>query len=122
MIVAGCREKLVAAAEHVLPHQLHRHVCVTRFGEVAIGGASNEAAIALRIEPASCFSIGDDWCSWCAVTLSLVPSSASTSARSVFLSALSAASALIASTSSVVSVALALAVGIALALLTAATA
>lgn len=63
------REDLVAATQHVLPHYLRRHVSVTRLGEIAIGGASNEAAFALWIEPARCFAVWYYWSEWRALCL-----------------------------------------------------
>jgi hypothetical protein len=128
MIMSGSREQLVTAAKHVLPHQIQRHVRVAGFRQVAVRGAANETAIALRIEPTRCFSVGDDRRNWCAVTLTLIASATATAASpwSVLLTTLSAAAALVASASSVVAVvvvALTLSVRIAFALLsTAATA
>jgi hypothetical protein len=125
MIVSGGGEQLVAASQHVLPHQLHRQVRITRLDQVAVGGAANEPTVALRIEPTGCFSVGDDGCNWCSLSLVASASSRATTstARSVLLPALSAAAALIASASSVtpVVVALSLAIRIAFALSAATT-
>jgi hypothetical protein len=60
MIVSGRREKLVASAQHVLPHDIRRHVRIARLGQIAVRGAADEATLALWIEPASGFSIGND--------------------------------------------------------------
>jgi len=97
------REDLVAATQHVLPHYLRRHVSVTRLGEVAIGGASNEAAFALWIEPARCFAVWYYWSEWRALCLL----AARTALLLLLLSTttattLSAASTLIASATAVV--------------------
>jgi hypothetical protein len=69
MIVTGSRKHLVAATQHVLPHYLRRNVRVTGLGEVAIGGASNEAAFSLWIEPACCFAVRYYWSEWRALCL-----------------------------------------------------
>jgi hypothetical protein len=60
MIVSGRREELVASAQHVLPHDIRRHIRIARLGQIAVRGAANEAALALWIEPASGLSIGND--------------------------------------------------------------
>jgi hypothetical protein len=104
MIVSGGGEHLIAAAQHVLPHYLRRHVRVARLGEIAVGGAANEAAFALWIKPSGGLSVWNyrsDWGARC--LLCCCPSSSSSSAWSVLL-ALSAASALIAAASSVMTV------------------
>jgi hypothetical protein len=64
--VAGGGEHLIAAAQHVLPHHLCRHVRVARLGEVAVGGAANEAAFALRIKPSRGLSVWNYRRNWCA--------------------------------------------------------
>jgi hypothetical protein len=107
MIVASGGENFVAAAEHVLPHYLRRHVRIASLGEVAVRGASNESALALRVEPASGFTIGNDGRNRCALTatLLLLLLLLLISARPVLLTtALSAASALIAAATSVVTI------------------
>jgi len=104
MIVSGGGEHLIAAAQHELPHYLCRHVRVARLGEIAVGGTANEAAFALRIKPSSGLAVWNyrsDWGARC--LLSSCPAAATSSARSVLL-ALSAASALIAAASSVMTV------------------
>jgi hypothetical protein len=60
MIVSGCGQDLIAAAQHVLPHDIRRQVRVARLGEITVCGPADEAAFALRIEPASGLSIGND--------------------------------------------------------------
>jgi hypothetical protein len=60
MIVSGRREKLVASAQHVLPHDIRRHIRIARLGQIAVRGAADEAAFALWIEPASGLPIGND--------------------------------------------------------------
>jgi hypothetical protein len=60
MIVSGGGEHLIAAAEHVLPHHVRRHIRVARLGEITVRGASDEATFALRIEPACGLSVGND--------------------------------------------------------------
>jgi hypothetical protein len=72
MIVAGGGENFVAAAQHVLPHHLRRHVRIASLGEIAVGGAANESALALRVEPARCFTIGNDGGDRCALTATLL--------------------------------------------------
>ena len=62
---------LVAAAEHVLPHDLRRNVRVAWLGEVAVRCSANEAAFALRIEPSCRFTIWNYRGEWGA--LSLIP-------------------------------------------------
>jgi hypothetical protein len=119
VIVSGGGEDLIAATQHVLPHYLRRHVCIAWLGEVAVRGAADEAAFALRIKPAGGFSIWNYRSDWCARSLLLLSSSsaatatASTAAWSV-LRALSAASALIASATSIVAIVVAPLTGVAL--------
>jgi hypothetical protein len=107
MIVSGCGEHLIAAAQHVLPHYLCRHVRVARLGEIAVGGAANETAFALWIKPSSGLAVWNyrsDWGARCLLCgCPPAAASSSSSAWSVLL-ALSAASALIAAASSVVTV------------------
>jgi hypothetical protein len=104
MIVAGGGQDLIAPAQHVLPHYLCRHVRVAWLGEIAVGGAPNEAAFALRIKPSSGLAVWNDRSDWGArCLLCACPAAASSSAWSVLL-ALSAASALIAAASSVMTV------------------
>jgi hypothetical protein len=130
MIVSGGGEDLIAATQHVLPHYLCRHVRIARLGEVAVRGAANEAAFALRIKPACGFSIWNYWRDRCARRLLLLSSAATTTASSTaawpVLRTLSAAPPLVAPASSVVAVVAALAgvtlIAIALLLLTAVTA
>jgi hypothetical protein len=124
MVVAGGGEDLIAATQHVLPHYLCRYIRIARLGEIAVRGAANEAAFALRIKPAGGFSIWNyrsDRCARC-LLLSAATTTASTSARSV-LRTLSAASPLIAPAPSIVAVVAALTrvtlIAIALLLLTA---
>jgi len=107
--VPGRREDLIAATQHVLPHYLRRHVRITRLGEVAVRGAANEAALALRIKPSRCFSIWNYWSDRRArcLLLSAAATTTASTARSV-LRTLSAASTLIASASSVITVVAAL--------------
>ena len=100
VIVSRCCEHLVAAAQHVLPHDIRRQVRIARLGQIAVRGAADEAALALRIEPACGLSVGNDGSHRCARSLFV--------ARRVrLLSAalrlpLSSASALVAAASSVV--------------------
>jgi len=89
-----------------LPHYLRRHVRITRLGEVAVGSASNEAALTLWIEPACCFAVWYYWSEWRALclfaartALLLLLLSTATAAAT-----LSAASTLIASATAVVTV------------------
>jgi hypothetical protein len=104
MIVSGGGENLVAAAEHVLPHDVRRQVRVAWLGEVAVRGSADESALALWIEPTRCLAIRNHWRYWCAIALGLV------GARRILLRlALSSAPALIASASSVVAIVVALA-------------
>jgi hypothetical protein len=99
MIVAGGGEDFVAAAQHVLPHDLRRHVRITGLGEVAVRGAANEAALTLRIEPTRRLAIGNYRRHWRALSAALLL----IAARPVLLSAAAlSASALIASATSVV--------------------
>jgi hypothetical protein len=132
MIVSGGGEDLIAAAQHVLPHYLRRHIRIARLGEIAVRGAADEAAFALRIKPACGFSIWNYWGDRCARRLLLLSpaatttTAASSSAAWPVLRTLSAASPLVAPASSVVAVVAALAgvtlIAIALLLLTAVTA
>ena len=96
---------LVAAAEHVLPHDLRRNVRVAWLGEVAVRCSANEAAFALRIEPPCGFTIWNyrgEWgalsliSTWCTLLLLLLLPAATTTTLS--------ASTLIAAASSVVTV------------------
>jgi hypothetical protein len=104
MIVSGGGENLVAAAEHVLPHDVRRHVRIAWLGEVAVRGSANKSAFALWIEPTRCLAIRNHWRNGCAIALRLV------GARRILLRlALSSAPALIAAASSVVAIVVALA-------------
>jgi hypothetical protein len=115
MIVSGGCEQLIAAAQHELPHDLCRNVGVARFREVAVRGAANEAAFALRIKPSRCFSIRNyrsDWCARCLFLPAATTTAASTALSSPTWSALrtlSAAPPLVATASTVVAVVVALA-------------
>jgi hypothetical protein len=125
MVVSGGGEDLIAATQHVLPHNLRRYVRIARLGEVAVRGAADEAAFALRIKPTGGFSIWNYRSDWCARRL-LLSSPATTTASATatwsVLRPLSAASPLIASATSVVTIVAALArvtlIAIALLLLT----
>jgi hypothetical protein len=101
VIVPGRRENLIAATEHVLSHDLRRHIRIARLREIAVRCSANETAFALRIEPARGFAVWNDGSNWSALLW--------LAARSALLLwlALPAAPALIASTSSVVTVAIA---------------
>jgi hypothetical protein len=59
--VSGGGEQLVAAPQHVLPHDIRRHIRIARLGQITVGSAADEAALALRIEPACCLAIRNDW-------------------------------------------------------------
>jgi hypothetical protein len=76
MVVSGCRLHLIAAAQHVLPNQLHRHVRIARLGEVTETGSANESAFALWIEPAYCLTIRYDWREWRSLIAALAALSA----------------------------------------------
>src|SRR6185312_11717138 len=60
VIVSRGRQNFVPAAEHVLSHCLRRHVRITGLGEVAVCRAANKSALALRVEPALRFAVGND--------------------------------------------------------------
>src|ERR1043165_3772385 len=98
MIVSGRGLHLIAATEHVLPNQLHRHVRITRLGEVAESGAANESAFALWIEPPYRLRIGNDRSNWCTrlVALSALLSTTLTTPAATAAAAALSASALIA--------------------------
>jgi hypothetical protein len=103
MIVSGGGENLVAAAEHVLPHDVSRDVRIAWLSEVAVRGSANESALALWIEPTRRLAVRNHWRDGCAIALGLV------GARRILLRlALSSAPALIASASSVVAIVVAL--------------
>jgi len=111
VIVTGRRQNFVTAAQHVLPHDLRRHVRIARLGEVAVRRPADEAAFALWVEPARSFSIRDHWSERCALSLIaawpallLLLVAATSTAAATTTSALSAASALIASATSVMTV------------------
>ena len=105
MIMSGSREQLVTAAKHVLPHQIQRHVRVAGFRQVAVRCSADEATLALWIVPACCLAIGNDWSCRCAIALLLLLLLlAAWAALLLSRLALSAASALIASTTPVVSI------------------
>ena len=97
MIVSGGGEHLIAAAQHVLPHDVRRRVRIARLGEITVRGAADEAALALRIEPARGLSIGNDGSHRCARGLL-----ATRRIRLLLRLPLSSASALVAAASSVV--------------------
>jgi hypothetical protein len=104
MVVSGGGENLVATAEHVLPHDVRRHVRIAWLSEVAVRGSANESALALWIEPPRCLAIRNDWRYRCAIALALI------GARRILLRlALSAAPALIAAAPSIVTIGVALA-------------
>jgi len=115
--VSGGSEHLIAAAQHVLPYDLCRHVRIARLGQVAVRGAANEAAFALRIKPSRRFTIRNyrsDWRARCllypaAATTTTTPATASPASTWSALRPLPAASALIAAASSVVAVVVAFA-------------
>jgi len=71
MVVSGGGDYLIAAAQHVLPHDLRRNVRVARLGEIAVRCSAYETAFALRIEPARRLTIWNYGGEWCA--LSLIP-------------------------------------------------
>jgi len=99
VVVSRRGENFVTAAQHVLPHDLCRHVRIARLGEVAVRGSTNEAAFTLRIEPAQGLAIWNDWSEGCAWTLiDAWPALLAPSAT------LSAATALVAAASSIVTV------------------
>jgi len=104
MIMSGRGENLIASAQHVLTHDLGRHVSVAGLGQITVGGASYEAAIALWVEPTSGLSIGDYRCGWCARSLLFSSTSTSTTASWSVRLALSAASALVAGSTPVMPV------------------
>jgi hypothetical protein len=101
VVVACRRENLVAATEHVLSHDLWRHIRISGLRKIAVRCATNEPTFALRIVPAGGFAVGHDRSDWSALLW--------LAARSALLLwlALSAASTLVASASSVVTVAIA---------------
>jgi hypothetical protein len=66
VIVSRGGEHLVPAPQHVLPHDVRRHVRIAWLRQIAVRGSANEAAFALRIEPASGLSIGNDGSRWSA--------------------------------------------------------
>jgi hypothetical protein len=92
-------EQLIPSAQHVLPHHVRWDVRIPWLGEIAVRGAAYEAAFALRVEPASGFSIGNDGGRWCARSLL-----AARRIRLLLRLPLSSASALVAAASSVVAV------------------
>ena len=61
MIASRAGNNRIASAESILSHELRRNVRVALFGEVAVLRASNESAIARRIEPALRLAVRDDW-------------------------------------------------------------
>jgi hypothetical protein len=97
VIVPRGGEHLIPAAQHVLPHDVRRHVRISRLGQVAVRGPADEPALALRIEPARGLSVGNDGSCWCARNLL-----ASLGIRLLLRLPLSSASALVAAASSVV--------------------
>jgi hypothetical protein len=101
VVVARRRKHLVTAAEHVLPHDLCRHVRIAGLREIAVRGSANEAAFTLRVKPSRGFSIRD-YRSHGRARCLLAPAAAS-SAWGV-LRALPSPSALVAAPSSVVTV------------------
>jgi hypothetical protein len=101
MIVPGCGEHLITAAQHVLPHDLCRHIGVAWLREIAVRGSADEAAFALRIEPPRGLSVGDDRSHRCALTL--IPA---WRARLLLLRPLSPSSTLVAAAASVVTITL----------------
>jgi hypothetical protein len=101
VIMARRRENLITATQHELSHDLWRHIRISRLREIAVRCATNETALALRIEPTGGFTVWNDRSDWSALLWL-----AAWSALLLRLP-LSAASALIASTSSVVTVAIA---------------
>jgi hypothetical protein len=104
MIVSCGRDDLIAASQHVLPHYLGWDVRIARLGEVAVGGASNEAALALWVKPACRFAVRYYWSEWRALSLLAARTALLLLLLSATTAALSAASTLIASATTVVSV------------------
>ena len=102
MIVAGGRLNLIAAAQHVLPNELHRHVRIARLGEITEARAADESSFALRIEPAERLAVWNDRRQRCArfTALSLLSAASTTTASAATLSA----SALIAAAASIVTI------------------
>jgi len=108
--VSRRRQNLVAAAQHELSHYLRRHVRITGLGEVAVGRPANESAFALRVEPALRFAVRNDRSERRALSLISAIGAGSTLLLLLLLSAtatpaatLSAASALVSSAPSIVS-------------------
>jgi len=112
VIVSRGRQNFVAAAEHVLSHCLRRHVRIPGLGEVAVGRPANKSAFALRVEPALRFAVRNDRSERRALSLISAIGAGSTLLLLLLLSAtatpaatatLSAASALVSSAPSIVS-------------------
>jgi hypothetical protein len=103
VVMSGGRENLIAATQHVLTHYLRRHVRIARLSQIAICGATNEAAFALWIEPSSRLAV---W-NYRSYRSALLRLALSALLLLLLWLALSAAPTLIASASSVVAVAIA---------------
>src|SRR5512147_3202427 len=63
-MATGCRNQ-VALSQAGLPDDMRWNPGIPRVGEIAVPGATNEAAVARGIEPSHRFTIGDDWCRRC---------------------------------------------------------
>jgi len=60
VIATGAGRDHVTLAQSVLTDDLRRNVGISLLGEIAVGRASNEPAVARRVEPAERFAIRDD--------------------------------------------------------------
>jgi hypothetical protein len=104
-MVVPCRgENFISAAQHVLPHYLRRYIRITRLGQITVACFANEPAFALRIEPADCLAIRNDWSEWCALSLFSARTALLLCLTATTAATLSAASALVASATPVVTV------------------
>jgi hypothetical protein len=128
VVVSGGRRDLIAATQRVLANQLHRDVGIARFGQVTETSSANEAAFALRIEPADRLAIGNYLGEWCtrlvaftALAAALLLSTTTLSSALAAATTTLSASALIATAASVVAI-IAMAFALMLALAASATA
>jgi hypothetical protein len=107
VIMPRGRENLIPSTQHVLTHDLGRNVGVAGLGQIAVRGAANEAALALRIEPARRLTIGHDrrdWCTRCLLSSSASACPSTTTGSWSALLTLPAASTLVAGATSVMPV------------------
>jgi hypothetical protein len=104
VVVSGGGLHLIAAAQRVLPNQLHRNIRIARLGQVTKSSAANESAFALRIEPTNGLAVWNYWREWCTWLTALLLTLSAASLTAATTTTALPASALIATAASVVAI------------------